>query len=199
MQLTGARVFLKAETLQRTGSFKFRGAYNKISPNPERAPRRRRGRLFVRQSCAGRGGRGQLLRHAGGDRDAVGCAAAQARAHRRARRRGRALRPRPRRPRRHRPRDRGEARRDAGAAVRRSDGHRRAGHRRPRDRGGPGGARHQAGRGGDRRLGRRARGRHHAGAQGARAGPRNSTPPSRKASTTPRARSSPASARRTRA
>ncbi|AXK83788.1 threonine/serine dehydratase [Pseudolabrys taiwanensis] len=27
----GARVFLKAETLQRTGSFKFRGAYNKIS------------------------------------------------------------------------------------------------------------------------------------------------------------------------
>jgi threonine dehydratase len=27
---TGARVFLKAETLQRTGSFKFRGAYNKL-------------------------------------------------------------------------------------------------------------------------------------------------------------------------
>src|SRR5438132_2880172 len=26
----GARVFLKAETLQRTGSFKFRGAYNKL-------------------------------------------------------------------------------------------------------------------------------------------------------------------------
>jgi threonine dehydratase len=30
-QLTGARVFLKAESLQRTGSFKFRGAYNKLS------------------------------------------------------------------------------------------------------------------------------------------------------------------------
>jgi threonine dehydratase len=29
-----ARVFLKAETLQRTGSFKFRGAYNKISSIP---------------------------------------------------------------------------------------------------------------------------------------------------------------------
>jgi threonine dehydratase len=29
--ITGARVFLKAETLQRTGSFKFRGAYNKLS------------------------------------------------------------------------------------------------------------------------------------------------------------------------
>jgi threonine dehydratase len=34
--MTGARVFLKAETLQRTGSFKFRGAYNKISSIPER-------------------------------------------------------------------------------------------------------------------------------------------------------------------
>src|SRR5690349_20916141 len=33
----GARVFLKAETLQRTGSFTFRGAYNKISSiAPER-------------------------------------------------------------------------------------------------------------------------------------------------------------------
>ena len=37
--LTGARVFLKAEILQRTGSFKFRGAYNKLSsiPQSERA------------------------------------------------------------------------------------------------------------------------------------------------------------------
>ncbi len=33
--LLDARVFLKAETLQRTGSFKFRGAYNKISSIPE--------------------------------------------------------------------------------------------------------------------------------------------------------------------
>jgi threonine dehydratase len=33
--LTGARVFLKAETLQRTGSFKFRGAYNKLSSLPQ--------------------------------------------------------------------------------------------------------------------------------------------------------------------
>ncbi len=31
----GARVFLKCETLQRTGSFKFRGAYNKLSQIPE--------------------------------------------------------------------------------------------------------------------------------------------------------------------
>jgi threonine dehydratase len=33
--LTGGRIFLKAETLQRTGSFKFRGAYNKVSTIPE--------------------------------------------------------------------------------------------------------------------------------------------------------------------
>src|SRR5947208_1193570 len=33
--LTGARVFLKAETLQRTGSFKFRGAYNKLAQIPQ--------------------------------------------------------------------------------------------------------------------------------------------------------------------
>jgi threonine dehydratase len=35
--LTGARVFLKAETLQRTGSFKFRGAYNKLAAIPREA------------------------------------------------------------------------------------------------------------------------------------------------------------------
>ncbi|MGL4243185.1 MAG: pyridoxal-phosphate dependent enzyme, partial [Beijerinckiaceae bacterium] len=28
---TGGRVFVKAEPLQRTGSFKFRGAYNRLS------------------------------------------------------------------------------------------------------------------------------------------------------------------------
>src|SRR5829696_7102047 len=33
--LTGGRIFLKAETLQRTGSFKFRGAYNKLSSIPQ--------------------------------------------------------------------------------------------------------------------------------------------------------------------
>src|SRR6201997_204384 len=37
---TGGRVFLKAETLQHTGSFKFRGAYNKLSAIP---PDRRAG------------------------------------------------------------------------------------------------------------------------------------------------------------
>jgi threonine dehydratase len=33
-QHTGGRVFLKAETLQRTGSFKFRGAFNKLASLP---------------------------------------------------------------------------------------------------------------------------------------------------------------------
>ena len=33
----GGRVLLKAETLQRTGSFKFRGAYNRISQIPQDA------------------------------------------------------------------------------------------------------------------------------------------------------------------
>lgn len=34
-ELLGAHVFLKAETLQRMGSFKFRGAYNKLSSIPQ--------------------------------------------------------------------------------------------------------------------------------------------------------------------
>ncbi len=34
--LVGGRVFLKAEILQRTGSFKFRGAYNRVSRIPRR-------------------------------------------------------------------------------------------------------------------------------------------------------------------
>src|SRR6202046_3478021 len=38
--MAGGRVFLKAETLQRTGSFKFRGAYNKLAAIP---PERRAG------------------------------------------------------------------------------------------------------------------------------------------------------------
>src|SRR6185369_9049755 len=33
--LTGGRVFLKLETLQRTGSFKFRGACNRLAMIPE--------------------------------------------------------------------------------------------------------------------------------------------------------------------
>ncbi len=32
--LTGGQILLKAEVLQRTGSFKFRGAFNKLSSIP---------------------------------------------------------------------------------------------------------------------------------------------------------------------
>ncbi|MET0678375.1 MAG: pyridoxal-phosphate dependent enzyme, partial [Bradyrhizobium sp.] len=35
----GATVFVKPEVLQRTGSFKFRGAYNKLAAIPESARR----------------------------------------------------------------------------------------------------------------------------------------------------------------
>lgn len=38
--LTGARVMCKAENLQRTGSFKFRGAYNALASLPEEVRRR---------------------------------------------------------------------------------------------------------------------------------------------------------------
>ena len=62
----GARVFLKAETLQRTGSFKFRGAYNKVSSIP--ADRRAAGVVAYSSGnhAQGRGGRGAPARHAGG-------------------------------------------------------------------------------------------------------------------------------------
>ncbi len=39
---TGARVFLKAENLQRGGAFKFRGAYNRLAQFDERQRRDRR-------------------------------------------------------------------------------------------------------------------------------------------------------------
>jgi threonine dehydratase len=45
--MTGSRIFLKAETLQRTGSFKFRGAYNKLAAIP---PDRRAGGVVAYSS-----------------------------------------------------------------------------------------------------------------------------------------------------
>ncbi len=71
----GGRVFLKLESLQRTGSFKFRGAYNRISLIPDGERPRRRGRVLLRQSRARRRGGGADLRHPGRDRDAQGRAA----------------------------------------------------------------------------------------------------------------------------
>ena len=72
---TGGRLFIKPENLQRTGSFKFRGARNKICALLGSAqPPKKRGRLFLRQSRPGRGGRGPDRRHRRHHRDAVGCA-----------------------------------------------------------------------------------------------------------------------------
>ena len=87
----GARVFLKAETLQRTGSFKFRGAYNKISQIP---PERRAAGVVAYSSgnhAQGVAAAAKLLGHARHHRDAVRRPAPEARAHRGARRRGRRL------------------------------------------------------------------------------------------------------------
>ena len=154
--LTGARVFLKAETLQRTGSFKFRGAYNKLSSIPtssapaawwrfppaitRKAWRRRRScsacrAVIVMPSDAPRAKRERTAALGAEvvlyDRGAK-TAQAIAREHRR------------------------RARRRAGAALRRSAGDRRAGNRRPRDRRGSGGARARARVVAGHRLGRRA-------------------------------------------
>ncbi len=50
-------VYLKPECLQKTGSFKIRGAYYKISQLSQRKRRRRGDCLFGRQPCTGCGSR----------------------------------------------------------------------------------------------------------------------------------------------
>ena len=65
-----ARVFLKLELLQRTGSFKFRGAYNRLVQLTPAERTARRGRVLLGQSRAGRGGGRAPARHAGHDRHA---------------------------------------------------------------------------------------------------------------------------------
>ena len=81
MRVTGGRVFLKLETLQRTGSFKFRGACNRLAMIPQSE----RGKGVVAFSSGnhaqGVAAAAQTVRHAGADRDAVGCAAPQDRGH----------------------------------------------------------------------------------------------------------------------
>ena len=71
---TGARVFLKAENLQRMGAFKFRGAYNRLAQLDAAARAARRRRVLERQPRAGRCAGGETARRAGGDRDAHRCA-----------------------------------------------------------------------------------------------------------------------------
>ena len=58
--------FLKLEHLQHTGSFKFRGASNKIALLTRGAGGGGRGHGQQRQSRAGRGGRSAGARHCGG-------------------------------------------------------------------------------------------------------------------------------------
>ena len=168
--LLGARVFLKAETLQRTGSFKFRGAYNKISSIPQE---QRAGGVVAYSS----GNHAQGVAAAAKLCNMPAVIVMPSDAPRPKRERTAALGAeivlydRDREDRAAIARDIAQkARRGAGAAVRRSDDDRRAGHRRPRDRRGPGGAGAQARRGGGRRLGRRADRRHRACDQGAGAG-----------------------------
>ena len=63
----GAEVLVKAECLQVTGSFKIRGAINRLA----QIPARDRAAGVVAFSS------GNLARHAGADCDAVGCAAGE--------------------------------------------------------------------------------------------------------------------------
>ena len=88
----------------------------------------RRGRVFLRQSCAGDRHRGETRRRAGDHRDAGRCAAVEDGGHARFRRAHRHLRPFSRRPRSHRRASAGGNAGHAGAAVRSSDDHGRAGH-----------------------------------------------------------------------
>ena len=74
-----ARVFLKLELLQRTGSFKFRGAYNRLVQLYAGRTEARRGRVLLGQSRARRGGGRAPARHAGHDRHALRRAAHQTR------------------------------------------------------------------------------------------------------------------------
>ena len=71
----GTKVFLKPEMLQRTGSFKFRGAFNKLASIPQD---KRSGGVVAFSSgnhAQGVAAAAQILQHAGHHRDACGLAA----------------------------------------------------------------------------------------------------------------------------
>ena len=166
--------------------------------DPAERARRRRGGVLLRQSCAGGGGGGEALGMPAvivmpsdaprPKRERTAALGAEVVLYDRAREDREAIaRDIARAPRRH-----------AGSALRRSAGDRRPGHDRPRDRRGPGGARARARHRRGHRVRRRADRRHRACRQGARAAGAASTPPSPRASTTMRARSAAAGAKRTR-
>ena len=123
-------MFLKAETLQRTGSFKFRGAYNKISSIP---PERRAAGVVAYSSGNHAQGVAAAARLLGMRATIVMPADAPKAKRERTAALGAEVVPYDRDT-----EDRaaiakkivGRARRDAGAALRRSADHRRAGHHR---------------------------------------------------------------------
>ena len=85
--LVGGPVLLKCENLQRTGSFKIRGAYVRISRLSDGGAGPRRGRGVRRQPRAGRRARRPAARHQGDGVHARGRADPQGERHPRVRRR----------------------------------------------------------------------------------------------------------------
>ena len=71
---TDCELLLKAESLQATGAFKLRGAFNRMLLLPKSCAGR--GRALLGQSRAGRRARGAHPAAARGDRDAERCAGA---------------------------------------------------------------------------------------------------------------------------
>ena len=67
-ELLGAEIWVKPEMLQRSGAFKFRGAYNFLAQLSRRRARARRGCAVVGQSRAGGRAGGAHVRRAGGGR-----------------------------------------------------------------------------------------------------------------------------------
>ena len=113
----GTRVFLKPELLQRTGSFKFRGAFNKLSSIPQV---RRAGGVVAFSSGNHAQGVAAAAQILGMKATIVMPSDAPASKRERTksyRRRGRAVRSRQGRPRSDRERHRRKARRHAGAAL----------------------------------------------------------------------------------
>ncbi len=62
-ELTGMQIYCKLDNLQRTGSFKERGARNALAQLPNRAAKARRHRRFRGESRAGAGLPGAFARH----------------------------------------------------------------------------------------------------------------------------------------
>ena len=193
----GGRLLIKAEVLQRTGSFKFRGACNRIGRLSDDERAGWRGDLLVRQSRPGGGAGGPDSRCAGDRRHARGRPCRQTTEHAGPRRRRRRLRPRAGRSAGDRPRPRGADGTGAGRTVRRRGRHRRTGHGRPRDRGAGRRPRmpSRCRRGARRRRRADRRNRPRPRREGKRTFPSSAS--SRRPSTTPAARSSRAGGRPT--